>query len=49
MDGFLFTENGWIQSYGSRCVRAPIIFDTIKRNEERGKPMTVKYWKQSQN
>jgi 5-methyltetrahydropteroyltriglutamate--homocysteine methyltransferase len=26
LEGFLFTENGWVQSYGSRCVKPPIIF-----------------------
>lgn len=35
--GFAFTKNGWVQSYGSRCVRPPIIFGDISRP----KPMTV--------
>lgn len=31
LPGFLFTENGWVQSYGTRCVRPPIIFGDVKR------------------
>ncbi len=31
MQGFLFTKNGWVQSYGSRCVRPPIIFGDVSR------------------
>ena len=27
--GFAFTEHGWVQSYGSRCVRPPIIFGDV--------------------
>src|SRR5690606_9459419 len=26
LDGFLFTRNGWVQSYGSRCVKPPVIY-----------------------
>lgn len=37
--GFTFTKNGWVQSYGSRCVKPPIIYGDIYRP----KPMTV-YW-----
>ena len=37
LDGFAFTENGWVQSYGSRCVKPPIIYGDI----ERPAPMTV--------
>ncbi|KYP15193.1 5-methyltetrahydropteroyltriglutamate--homocysteine S-methyltransferase [Flavihumibacter sp. CACIAM 22H1] len=37
--GFAFTENGWVQSYGSRCVKPPIIYGDVFRP----KPMTV-YW-----
>lgn len=39
MDGFAFTENGWVQSFGSRYVRPPIIFGDVSRPN----PMTV-YW-----
>lgn len=39
MNGFCFTRYGWVQSYGSRCVKPPIIFGDISRP----KPMTVKW------
>lgn len=39
LDGFVFTKNGWVQSYGSRCVKPPIIFGDVQRP----KPMTVKW------
>ncbi len=39
LDGFLFTGFGWVQSYGSRCVKPPIILGDIERSE----PMTVKW------
>jgi 5-methyltetrahydropteroyltriglutamate--homocysteine methyltransferase len=38
MKGFAFTKNGWVQSYGTRCVRPPIIYGDVSRPE----PMTVK-------
>ncbi len=41
LDGFAFTQNGWVQSYGSRCVKPPIIFGDVSRV----KPMTV-FWSQ---
>jgi 5-methyltetrahydropteroyltriglutamate--homocysteine methyltransferase len=41
LKGFIFTKNGWVQSYGSRCVKPPIIFGDVSRPE----PMTV-YWSQ---
>lgn len=31
LDGFTFSANGWVQSYGSRCVKPPIIFGDISR------------------
>lgn len=37
LDGFAITDNGWVQSYGSRCVRPPIIYGDIVRPT----PMTV--------
>src|SRR6185312_14388143 len=40
LDGFAFTENGWVQSYGSRCVKPPIIYGDIVRP----RPMTVWWW-----
>ncbi|AIQ13713.1 5-methyltetrahydropteroyltriglutamate--homocysteine S-methyltransferase [Paenibacillus durus] len=38
LDGFLFTQNGWVQSYGSRCVKPPVIYADVAFTE----PMTVK-------
>ncbi|OBT85259.1 5-methyltetrahydropteroyltriglutamate- homocysteine S-methyltransferase [Pseudogymnoascus sp. 03VT05] len=38
LDGYAFTTNGWVQSYGSRCVRPPIVVGDISRPA----PMTVK-------
>ncbi|OZI30145.1 5-methyltetrahydropteroyltriglutamate--homocysteine S-methyltransferase [Bordetella genomosp. 10] len=35
--GFAFTKNGWVQSYGSRCVKPPVIFGDVARPA----PMTV--------
>ncbi len=37
LSGFLFTNNGWVQSYGTRCVKPPIIFGDVRRT----KPITV--------
>lgn len=31
LDGFAFTANGWVQSYGSRCVKPPIIYGDVAR------------------
>ena len=39
LKGFIFTKNGWVQSYGSRCVKPPIIYGDVSRPE----PMTVKW------
>lgn len=33
MDGFIFTKNGWVQSYGTRCVKPPIIYGDVSRPE----------------
>ncbi|WP_300759172.1 5-methyltetrahydropteroyltriglutamate--homocysteine S-methyltransferase [uncultured Brachyspira sp.] len=38
LNGFVFSENAWVQSYGSRCVKPPIIYGDISRNSV----MTVK-------
>lgn len=38
LDGYAFTTHGWVQSYGSRCVRPPIVVGDISRPS----PMTVK-------
>ncbi|HKX44824.1 MAG TPA: 5-methyltetrahydropteroyltriglutamate--homocysteine S-methyltransferase, partial [Burkholderiaceae bacterium] len=37
--GFAFTANGWVQSYGSRCVKPPILFGDVSRP----RPMTVEW------
>ena len=39
LKGFAFTSFGWVQSYGSRCVKPPIIFGDVSREN----PMTVKW------
>ncbi|TLV01520.1 5-methyltetrahydropteroyltriglutamate--homocysteine S-methyltransferase [Dyadobacter luticola] len=39
LDGFLFTKNGWVQSYGSRCVKPPVIYGDISRPKD----MTVRW------
>lgn len=31
LDGFVFTKNGWVQRYGSRCVKPPIIYGDVYR------------------
>jgi 5-methyltetrahydropteroyltriglutamate--homocysteine methyltransferase len=31
LEGFAFTENGWVQSYGSRCVKPPVIYGDVSR------------------
>ncbi|MCL8538295.1 5-methyltetrahydropteroyltriglutamate--homocysteine S-methyltransferase [Chryseobacterium gallinarum] len=41
LDGFAFTQNGWVQSYGSRCVKPPVIYGDVHRPH----PMTI-YWSQ---
>ncbi|MEX0739128.1 MAG: 5-methyltetrahydropteroyltriglutamate--homocysteine S-methyltransferase [Pseudohongiella sp.] len=33
LDGYLFTQYGWVQSYGSRCVKPPIIYGDIRRRQ----------------
>ncbi|MCL6614712.1 MAG: 5-methyltetrahydropteroyltriglutamate--homocysteine S-methyltransferase, partial [Firmicutes bacterium] len=37
LEGFLVTEHGWVQSYGTRCVKPPIIFGDVWRS----RPLTV--------
>jgi 5-methyltetrahydropteroyltriglutamate--homocysteine methyltransferase len=44
LDGFCFTQNGWVQSYGSRCVKPPIIYGDVSRPT----PMTVDWMKYAQ-
>ncbi|MCW5197399.1 5-methyltetrahydropteroyltriglutamate--homocysteine S-methyltransferase [Buchnera aphidicola] len=45
LEGFLFTEYGWVQSYGSRCVKPPIIYSDISRS----KPITLDWIKYAQS
>ncbi|MGH9897413.1 MAG: 5-methyltetrahydropteroyltriglutamate--homocysteine S-methyltransferase [Pyrinomonadaceae bacterium] len=45
LNGFVFTQNGWVQSYGSRCVKPPIIFGDVSRP----KPMTVEWSEYAQS
>lgn len=45
LDGFVFTRNGWVQSYGSRCVKPPIIYGDVSRL----KPMTVRWIQHAQS
>ena len=39
LEGFVFTKNGWVQSYGSRCVKPPVIYGDVSRPA----PMTVRW------
>ncbi len=39
LDGYVFSEQGWVQSYGSRCVKPPILFGDVYR----ARPMTVEW------
>ena len=39
LEGFAFSKFGWVQSYGSRCVKPPIIFGDVHRKD----PMTVSW------
>ncbi|WP_226067550.1 5-methyltetrahydropteroyltriglutamate--homocysteine S-methyltransferase [Dickeya zeae] len=45
LDGFVFTQNGWVQSYGSRCVKPPVVIGDISRPE----PITVEWAKYAQS
>jgi 5-methyltetrahydropteroyltriglutamate--homocysteine methyltransferase len=45
LDGFAVTENGWVQSYGSRCTRPSIQWGDVSRPE----PMTVRWAKYAQS
>src|SRR5690349_24974161 len=44
LKGFAFTERAWVQSYGSRCVKPPIIFGDVSRPA----PMTVRWTQAAQ-
>jgi 5-methyltetrahydropteroyltriglutamate--homocysteine methyltransferase len=45
LEGFAFTGNGWVQSYGSRCVKPPILFGDVSRP----RPMTVEWTRYAQS
>jgi 5-methyltetrahydropteroyltriglutamate--homocysteine methyltransferase len=45
LSGFAFTRHGWVQSYGSRCVRPPLLYGDVSRPN----PMTVGWWKYAQS
>ena len=45
LDGFAFTKLGWVQSYGSRCVKPPIIYGDVQRPA----PMTVRWSQYAQS
>lgn len=45
LEGFIFTQNGWVQSYGSRCVKPPVVIGDISRPE----PITVEWAKYAQS
>lgn len=44
-DGFVFTQNGWVQSYGSRCVKPPVVIGDVSRPEA----ITVEWAKYAQS
>ena len=45
LDGYVFTEKAWVQSYGTRCVKPPVVWGDISR----AKPMTVAWSKYAQS
>ncbi|SEK25502.1 5-methyltetrahydropteroyltriglutamate--homocysteine S-methyltransferase [Rhodococcus maanshanensis] len=45
LDGFFATADGWVQSYGTRCVRPPILFGDVRRP----RPMTVEWTSYAQS
>ena len=45
LQGFAFTDYGWVQSYGSRCVKPPIIYGDVSRPD----PMTVEWIQYAQS
>lgn len=45
LEGFEFSKNGWVQSYGSRCVKPPIIYGDVYRPE----PMTLRWTSYAQS
>lgn len=45
LEGICFTQQGWVQSYGSRCVKPPVIYGDVSRRE----PMTVEWTRYAQS
>jgi 5-methyltetrahydropteroyltriglutamate--homocysteine methyltransferase len=45
LEGFAFTAHGWVQSYGSRCVKPPVLFGDVRRP----RPMTVEWARHAQS
>lgn len=45
LNGFLFTKNAWVQSYGTRCVKPPIVWSDVSRAE----PITVEWSRYAQS
>ena len=45
LEGMYFTDNGWVQSYGSRCIRPPVIVGDVHRRV----PMTIEEYQIAQS
>ncbi|HKY61235.1 MAG TPA: 5-methyltetrahydropteroyltriglutamate--homocysteine S-methyltransferase [Gemmatimonadota bacterium] len=45
LQGFAFTRHGWVQSYGSRYVKPPLLYGDIRRE----RPITVQWWEYAQS
>nr|MBA3585420.1 5-methyltetrahydropteroyltriglutamate--homocysteine S-methyltransferase [Gemmatimonadota bacterium] len=45
MEGYAFTRHGWVQSYGSRYVKPPLLYGDVRRPE----PITVRWWSFAQS
>jgi 5-methyltetrahydropteroyltriglutamate--homocysteine methyltransferase len=45
LEGFAFTRFGWVQSFGTRCVKPPILYGDVRRAE----PITVHWWRYAQS
>ncbi|WP_263832523.1 5-methyltetrahydropteroyltriglutamate--homocysteine S-methyltransferase [Sulfurospirillum oryzae] len=41
LEGFAFSENGWVQSYGSRCVKPPLLYGSVSRKQSLSVDWTV--------
>ncbi|MCR5436774.1 MAG: 5-methyltetrahydropteroyltriglutamate--homocysteine S-methyltransferase [Treponema sp.] len=45
LDGYIFTQNAWVQSYGTRCVKPPVVWGDVSRKN----PITVEWSKFAQS